>query len=84
MIIATIPNLTGSIPTYQLLIRALSFYGITKWAHKYLSPVLFFFKNQIAQYTLYLLNSLLWFFTVISSVAKGASVSFFMFFAFSQ
>ena len=43
-------------PKISTFLRALSFYGFTKWTRKYLSSVQIVFKNQIPQYEIYSLN----------------------------
>ena len=66
-------------------LRALSLYGITKRAPKYCIPILTVFKNQISQYTIYLLNCALGYlciFTIYSSVSKGVPVSVLVFLLF--
>ena len=64
-------------------LRALSLYVITKWVCKYRSLILIVFKNKIYQYTIYLFNYVMGFFTMYSSIAKGVPVSVFSFFYFS-
>ena len=71
------------------VIHALLLYGITKWLHKYCSPILIVFENKIAQYTIYLLNCVLgyfYFFTIIIPFQKSCPFQFlgiFIFFSLS-
>ena len=72
-------------PETSTFLRTFSFNGITKQARKYHIPVSIFFKKQISQYTIYLLNSVLGYFysfTMHSSIAKGTPISVFRFLVF--
>ena len=51
--------MTGSSQRCPPFLRALLLYGITKQARKHRIPILIFFKNQIPQYTIYLLDCVL-------------------------
>ena len=59
---ASIQQMTGSSPRCSLFLCTLSFYGITKWALKYISPISIVFKNQISQYKINSFNCVLGYF----------------------
>ena len=84
----TVGFVTGSSQRQPLFLRTLSLYGITRWAHKYRSPILLVFKNKIAQCTIYLLTFVMGYYLFIYWLyfhcKRRAHSSFLDFFVFSK